>query len=607
MSRTPIPGYAQFLLKTLLKNLGRSGESDTNPNVLAICTIVVRSTSMRCKYENGKPRLYLWKRYSDAAFSTTHSTQFTFLDTPLKIVIADGLVPPAQDLLTAEGWDLDTRTGRTPDALAGDIADADGLIVRSATKVTAALIAAAPRLRVIARAGTGVDNVDLAAASARGIVVMNAPGANSISVAELALGLILSLARHMPAADAAMKQGKWEKKRFLGEEIRNKTLGLAGLGRIGQEVARRAAAFGMRIIAHDPFISEQVAADLGVDLVTLDELFARADYVSLHMPSNEKTRHMVNAERLAKARRGIRIVNTARGDLIDETALADAIEAGQVGGAALDVFQKEPPPDPRLQKLPQVVATPHIAASTHEGQELVGVETAAALRDFLRDGIIRNAVNFPSLSAEESARLRPFVELGERLGAFVSQMNDDRAHTLSVRYYGGLAEGRNDVIVNAVLVGVFTPILSSGVTLVNARNVAADRGIEIVESRSNRTRNYTNLLSVKLHTSEGEHWVEGAVFERTSPRLVQINGIGVEAPLEGAMIVVRNNDQPGVIGEIGTILGRHGVNIANFALGREGTNAIGVVIVDETSPIPESVLDDLRKVTAVTDARIVRV
>ena len=525
----------------------------------------------------------------------------------MNILIADGLVAPAQDLLTAEGWDIDARSGRTPDQLAGDLADADGLIVRSATKVTAALIAAAPRLRVVARAGTGVDNVDIAAASARGIVVMNAPGANSVSVAELALLLILSLARHVPAADAAMKQGKWEKKRFLGEEIRNKTLGLAGLGRIGQEVARRASAFGMRIVAHDPFISEQVATDLGVELVTLDELFARAHYVSLHMPSNDKTRQMVNADRLAQARKGIRIVNTARGDLIDETALADAIEAGQVAGAALDVFQREPPPDPRLQSLPQVVATPHIAASTREGQELVGVETAAALRDFLRDGIIRNAVNFPSLSAEEFSRLRPFVELGERLGAFVSQMNDDRAHTLSVRYYGGLAEGRNDVIVNAVLVGVFTPILSSGVTLVNARSVAADRGIEIVESRSSRARNYTNLLSVKLHTSEGEHWVEGAVFERTSPRLVQVDGIGVEAPLDGTMIVIRNTDQPGVIGEIGTSLGRHGVNIANFALGRDGANAVGVVIVDETSPIPESVLDDLRKVSAIRDARIVRV
>ena len=525
----------------------------------------------------------------------------------MKIVVADDLPASALDLLRAEGWEVDARTGRAPDQLAGDLSNADAIVVRSATKVTAPLIGAAPRLRVIARAGTGVDNVDVPAASARGIVVMNAPGANSISVAELAVGLILALARHVPAADAAMKQGKWEKKRFLGEEIRDKTLGLAGLGRIGQEVARRAAGFGMQIVAHDPFISEQVAADLGVQLVTLDELFARADYVSLHMPSNEKTRNLVNAERLARSKKGIRIINTARGDLIDEKALADAIEAGQVGGAALDVFETEPPPDARLQKLPQVIATPHIAASTREGQELVGVETAAALRDFLRDGIIRNAVNFPSVSAEEFNRLRPFVELAERLGAFLAQMNDSRAHTLAVRYYGELSEGRNDMIVSAALVGLFKPILSTGVTPVNARSVAADRGIEIIESRSSRTRNYTSLISIKLQTSGGERWVEGAVFERAVPRLVLVDGIAVEAPLEGTMIVLSNNDQPGVIGDVGTILGRHGVNIANFALGRDGSGAVGVVNVDETSPIPDAVLDEIRKMKAIREARIVRV
>jgi D-3-phosphoglycerate dehydrogenase len=525
----------------------------------------------------------------------------------MKIVVADDLPASALDLLRAEGWTVDARTGRTPDQLAGDLADADALVVRSATKVTSSIIAAAARLRVIARAGTGVDNVDVGAASARGIVVMNAPGANSISVAELAVGLMLALARHLPAADAAMKQGKWEKKRFLGEELREKTLGLAGLGRIGQEVARRAAAFGMRIIAHDPFIAEQVAADLGVELVSLDDLFGRADYVSLHMPSNEKTRNLVNAERLARSRRGIRIINTARGDLIDEAALADAIEAGHVAGAALDVFASEPPADPRLQKLPQVVATPHIAASTREGQELVGVETAAALRDFLKDGIIRNAVNFPSVSAEEFIRLRPFLELGQRLGLFLAQMNDSRAHALGVRYYGALAEGRNDMIVDAILVGLFKPILEDGVTPVNARQIASDRGIEIIESRSTRPRHYTNLVSVKLHTSEGDRWVEGAVFERTSPRLVLLDGIGIEAPLDGTMIVIRNNDEPGVIGEIGTILGRHGVNIANFALGREGKNAVGVVIVDEVAPIRTAVLDDLAKVAAIREARVVRV
>jgi D-3-phosphoglycerate dehydrogenase len=525
----------------------------------------------------------------------------------LKIVVADDLPPSALDLLRAEGWNVDARTGRAPDQLAADLKDADAIVVRSATKVTAPLIAAAPRLRVIARAGTGVDNVDVAAASARGIVVMNAPGANSISVAELAVGLILAMARHLPAADAAMKQGKWEKKKFLGEEVRDKTLGLAGLGRIGQEVARRAAAFGMRIIAHDPFISEQVAADLGVELVSLDDVFARADYVSLHMPSNEKTRNIVNAERLARSKKGIRIINTARGDLIDEKALADAIEAGHVGGAALDVFDTEPTVDHRLQMLPQVVATPHIAASTREGQELVGVETAAALRDFLRDGIIRNAVNFPSVSAEEFSRLRPFIELGERLGAFLAQMNESRAHGLGVRYYGELAAGRNDMIVNAVLVGLFKPILSSGVTLVNARHVANDRGIEIVESRSSRPRNYTSLLSVKLLTSAGERWVEGAVFEKTSPRVVLVDGVAVEAPLEGTMIVLSNNDQPGVIGDVGTILGRHGLNIANFALGRDAHRAVGVVNVDETAPISDAVLADIRKVKAIRDVRIVRV
>jgi D-3-phosphoglycerate dehydrogenase len=525
----------------------------------------------------------------------------------VNIVVADDLPASALALLRAEGWTVDARAGRAFDQLARDVADADAIVVRSATRVTSALIAAAPRLRVIARAGTGVDNVDVAAASARGIVVMNAPGANSVSVAELAVGLLLCLARHIPAADASMKAGQWEKKKFLGEELRDKTLGLAGLGRIGQEVARRAVAFGMRVIAHDPFIAAPVAADMGVDLVGLDDLFARADYLSLHMPSTPQTRHLVNAARLAAARPGIRIVNTARGDLVDEAALADAIESGRVGGAALDVFQKEPTVDLRLQMLPQVVATPHIAASTREGQELVGVETTTALRDFLKDGIIRNAVNFPSVSAEEFKRLQPFLALAERLGTFIAQMNDDRAVSIGVRYYGDLVNGRTDMILNAVLVGLFKPILSAGVTLVNARSIAAERGLEVVESRSTQPRNYTNLISVKLQTAGGSRWVEGALFERTAPRLALVDGIAVEAPLEGTMLVLCNNDQPGVIGDVGTILGRHGVNIANFALGRDGDRAVGVVIVDETSPIPDAVLHELREVKAVREARLVRV
>ena len=535
--------------------------------------------------------------------STTHP------DITLKIVVADDLPASALELLRAEGWEVDARTGRAPDQLATDLSTAEAIVVRSATKVTKALIDAAPRLRAIARAGTGVDNVDVPAASARGIVVMNAPGANSISVAELAMGQILALARHLPGADAAMKQGKWEKKKFLGEEVRDKTLGLAGLGRIGQEVARRARAFGMRIIAHDPFISEQAAADLGVELVTLDDLFARADYLSLHMPSNANTRKLVNAERLAKAKKGIRIVNTARGDLIDEAALADAIESGQVGGAALDVFEKEPTVDHRLQMLERVVASPHIAASTREGQELVGLETLTALRDFLKSGVIRNAVNFPSIPAEEFARLQPSVLLGERLGAFVAQMNDKRGTGVGIRYYGDLATGRQEMIANAVLVGMLRPVLDNdaGVTLVNSRAIAKERGLEIIESSSNRTRNFTSLLSVKLHTSEGERWAEGVAFERQTPRLVLVDGVAVDAPLEGTLIVICNTDQPGVIGAVGTILGRHKVNIANFALGRNGDRAVGVVNVDETSPIGEAVLDEIRKVSGVREVKIVRV
>jgi D-3-phosphoglycerate dehydrogenase / 2-oxoglutarate reductase len=311
------------------------------------------------------------------------------------IVVADDLPSSALELLRAEGWAVDAQSGRPPDKLKADLANADALVVRSATKVTADIIAAAPRLRAIARAGTGVDNVHVETATARGIVVMNSPGANSISVAELAMAQILALARKLPAADASMKQGVWDKKSFMGEEIRGKVLGLAGLGRIGLAVARRARAFEMIVIAHDPFVAAEIAEELGIAMVTLDQLCARADYLSLHLPLTADTRRIFGADRLARCKKGIRIVNTARGDLIDEAALVAAIQSGHVGGAAVDVFEVEPTRDQTLQKLPQVVASPHIAASTREGQELVGVDTITTLRDFLKDGTIRNSVNFP--------------------------------------------------------------------------------------------------------------------------------------------------------------------------------------------------------------------
>src|SRR3954471_755069 len=502
---------------------------------------------------------------------------------PVKIVVADDLPASALDLLRAErDWVIDARSGRKPDALAADLADADALLVRSATKVTKALIDAAPALRIIARAGTGVDNVDVGAASGRGILVVNAPGANSISVAEHACALILALSRMIPAADRAMKAGRWEKKRFLGTELRGKTLGVAGLGRIGQEVSQRARAFGMRVVAHDPYISKEIAAGLGVELMTLDAVCASADYLTLHLPSTPETRHLFNDDRLSRCKRGIRLINTARGELIDEQALRRAIESGQVGGAGLDVFETEPPGDWALAQLPQVIATPHIAASTEEAQELVGIETAATVRDFLRSGMVRNAVNFPSIHPDELQRLQPWIRLSDQLGTLASQMGTARIEALGVRYYGALVENPGvDVLAASAAAGVLRPILSSGVSIVNARAAAIARGIDIVESRSSRSRHFPSLLSIKLTTDAGDRWIEGTVFGRDSLRLVSVRGIDVEAPLGGTMVIIRNDDQPGVIGDVGTILGRHRVNIANFALGRGDGGAIGIVNVDE--------------------------
>jgi D-3-phosphoglycerate dehydrogenase / 2-oxoglutarate reductase len=528
----------------------------------------------------------------------------------LKVVVADDLPESALELLRAEGWQVDARAGRNPADLAKDLADADGLLVRSATKVTKDLLASATRLRVVGRAGTGVDNIDVAAASARGVLVVNAPGANSISVAEHACALMLALARMVPAADQAMKAGKWEKKRFVGNELRGKTLGIAGLGRIGQEVAQRARSFGMRIIAHDPFISREIADGLGVELLPLDDVCAVADYITLHLPSTPETRHLFNDARFAQLKPGIRIINTARGDLIDEAALRRAIDSGVVAGAGLDVFEKEPPTDWALAQLATVVATPHIAASTEEAQELVGLDTAAAVRDFLRDGVVRNAVNFPSVHPEELQRLQPWVRLAENLAAVVSQIGVARVEGIGVRYYGALADSRaSEILASSAAAGVLRPILSGGVSIVNARAAARERGIEIVESRSTRTRHYTSLVSIKLHTSEGERWAEGTVFEPNSPRLVSVRGINVEAPLAGTLLVICNDDQPGVIGEVGTILGRLGVNIANFALGRNETGAMGVVNVDEEASEPgalDAALEAIRKIAAVRDAWLVR-
>jgi len=516
------------------------------------------------------------------------------------IVIADSLPTTAADALRAAGWSVDTVSGRKPDELARDLADADALIVRSATQVTAQLIAAAPKLRVIARAGTGVDNVDVPAATARGILVMNAAGANSISVAELALGLMLAMARAIPAADASMKQGVWDKKRFMGMELRGKVLGVVGFGRIGREVASRARAFGMEVISYDPFLAAR-ATD--VPLVDLDALLARSDFITLHVPALPETRHMINAESIARMKKGVRIVNTARGELIDDDALVAGITSGQVAGAALDVFDPEPPADARVTSLPQVIATPHIAASTVEGQELVGNETALQVRDYLKDGIIRNAVNFPSVPPDDVPKLRPYLELATKLGSLVAQLQPDRAEEIGIRYYGPLMTDYENVIGSAVLAGALSKVAI--VTAVNARAVASERGIEVVESRSTRPRDYMHVISVRLRSGSRERWIEGIVVEPSGPRLASLDGVPIEAPLSGTLIVMANDDRPGVIGGVGTTLGRHDINIASFALGRNDSGAAGVISVDSTSGL-DAAVKEIRGLPPVREAVVVK-
>ena len=528
----------------------------------------------------------------------------------MKIVIADSLPHSSAELFLSNGWEVDAKAGRPIEQLKTALSNADALMVRSATKVTAELIAAAPNLKVIARAGTGVDNVDLEEASRQGILVVNAPGVNSISVAEHTFALMLTLARSISRADYTMKEGRWEKKSFQGAELRGKTLGVIGLGRIGQEVVRRAQAFEMIVVAHDPYISEHVAQGLRTELLSIDQVCERSDFITLHIPSTTGTENLFNKERFDRCKRGVCVINTARGSLIDQDALLDAIESEQVAGAGLDVFPTEPPAHEKLIKLPQVVATPHIAASTKEAQELVGIETAACVHDFLTSGIVRNAVNFPSVSSEEFSQLQPFSVLAEQLGDCLAQLTSDPIKGIGIRYYGELAGSNHDILVGAVLVGLFRSSLSSTVSLVNARSIAEQRGIEIIESHSSRPRNYTSLISLKLITESGESWAEGAVFEPGEPRLVFLDGVEVEIPLSGSLVVIRNNDQPGVIGEVGSIFGRHELNIATFALGREAAGAIGIVNIQNNGDnsdieVDNSLLEELKNIPAVQQVKLV--
>ena len=524
----------------------------------------------------------------------------------MKILVAEPLAPAALELLHAQaGWDVVIADPKTYQP---HLADCDALVVRSAVKVTKDVLKAAPKLRVIGRAGVGVDNVDLPAATEAGVLVMNTPGGNAISVAEHTLALMLSMARAIPQASFSTKSGKWEKKKFLGNELRGKTLGVIGLGSIGREVVKRAKPFEMRVVAHDPYVSPLTARDMGVDLVSLDELYAQSDYITLHVAHTPETERMMNAQAFAKMKAGVRIVNCARGELVNEADLQAAISDGKIAGAALDVFLKEPPEQHPLFQLESVVATPHIAGSTEEAQEIVGIRIVEQMVEYLKSGVALNAVNMPAMTADQYKTLRPYVDLSERLGMFLSNIMVGNPQNIRFTYFGRLADQNTQILRNAGLAGVLSRSLEYRANVVNAMQIATQRGFRVGEQREPGTGNMDSIR-MEIDTEAGTFSALGAMV-LDKPRLLQIENISCEATLGGNLMYSRNDDVPGVIGFLGTCLGKNGVNVANFALGRQEESTrknkgplTAISIIETDSPVPDNVITQLFENPAVKFAR----
>ena len=526
----------------------------------------------------------------------------------MKVVLAEKVSPATLAVFQAEpGWDVKTHD-QLPDGLPAALADADALVVRSAVQVDDALMEKAPKLRVIGRAGVGVDNIDAEAATRRGIVVMNTPGANAVAVAELTIGLMIALARKLPAANTGMHAGKWDKKNLQGGELRGKTLGILGLGRIGLEVAKRARGFGMELIGSDPFVSPAVARENNIKLVTLDELIAGSDYLTLHVGLTPQTHGVINEKSIAKLKKGVRIINCARGELIEDAALVAALKSGQVAGAALDVFTVEPPKESPYFGMDNVILTPHIAGSTGEAQEAVGIQIARQVCDYLKLGVVQNAVNLPSLTHEEYVVLAPYIDMAGRLGAFLAQAGKGGIEAIDLVYGGALADAKTELVRNAAIAGLLMG--SETVNRINAAAVAGERGIRISEQKAETHRGgAASMLTIELHTANGTSRASATVIHGAQPRLLEFDSIDIETPLEGNLLVCRNLDVPGVIGRIGTILGEQGVNIANFALGRERAGARPVkalAVVQVDAPVSEKVIDALKSIEALLEAKSVK-
>jgi len=515
-----------------------------------------------------------------------------------KVLISDQMDPNAAEIFRSHGIEVDEKPGLSKDELKAIIGGYDGLAIRSATKVTADVLDAATNLKVVGRAGIGVDNVDIPAASARGVVVMNTPFGNSITTAEHAIALMFALARELPQADLSTQAGKWEKNRFMGVELTNKTLGLIGAGNIGSIVADRALGLRMKVIAYDPFLTPERAVDLGIEKVGLEELLARADFITLHTPLTDQTRNILSRENLAKAKKGVRIINCARGGLIDEAALKEALDSGQVAGAALDVFIDEPAKASPLFGTPGFVATPHLGASTTEAQVNVAIQVAEQMSEYLTRGGVTNALNMPSLSAEEAPRLRPYMALAEKLGSLVGQLAHGSIGGISIEAEGAAAELNMKPITGAVLAG-FLRVHSDTVNMVNAPFLAKERGLDVREIRHDREGDYHTLLRVSVNTAAGPRSVAGTLFGNSAPRLVEIFGISVEAELEGEMIYIVNEDAPGFIGRLGTTLGEAGVNIGTFNLGRRAAGGEAVALISVDSHIEPAVVKRLQALPGV--------
>jgi D-3-phosphoglycerate dehydrogenase len=519
-----------------------------------------------------------------------------------RVLIADKLSPAAVAIFKERGVEADVKTGLSKEELLKIIDQYDGVAIRSATKITADVIKAAKKLKVIGRAGIGVDNVDIPAATAAGIIVMNTPFGNSITTAEHAIALMMALARELPAANASTHAGKWEKNRFMGVELTAKTLGLIGAGNIGSIVADRAKGLRMKVIAYDPYLSPERAADLGVEKVELPELLSRADFITLHTPLTNETRGIISAEAIAKMKKGVRIINCARGGLVDEAALKAALDTGQVAGAALDVFEEEPAKSNILFGNENVVATPHLGASTSEAQENVALQVAEQISDYLLTGAVTNALNMPSISAEEAQKVRPWISLAEKLGLFAGQLTETSIEAVDILYEGTAATLNTRALTQAALSGLLKPALSE-VNMVNAPVVAKERGIKVSETRRDQQGAYEGYIRIAVKTPDMERSIAGTVFSNGRPRVIQIKNINLDAEFAPHMLYVTNEDKPGFIGRLGTLLGDSKVNIANFNLGRSGQGQDSIALVEIDEAVAEKVLTDIRKLPLVKQAK----